>query len=150
MWKYYFFVELQKKEKKGPELSVPMGCVSIRLRSGHRSSEYMSIPLSKSNKGWHSLWFYLKNDATDSLPLFTARLIEEAPVHWKWGPTDKEKRRLEDLIEAIKHLKRCGLCGEGIIGDYHVRRLAPLMKRALPMYKMEPDSSPEGTVMVAV
>jgi len=37
-----------------------MGCASIRLW-GSRASEYMFIPLSKSNKGWHKLWFYLKN-----------------------------------------------------------------------------------------
>ena len=61
LWKYFFVVELQKnKERKKTDLAVPMGCVSIYLR-GNRSSEYMSIPLSKSNKGWHKLWFYLKN-----------------------------------------------------------------------------------------
>ena len=59
LWKYFFAVELQKKEKNKLD---PMGCVSIRLR-GSRASEYMSIPLSKSNKRWHKLWFYLKNAA---------------------------------------------------------------------------------------
>ena len=53
-----------------------MGCASIHLR-GSRASEYMSIPLLKSNKGWHKLWFYLKNDATAPLPIFTGRLIKE-------------------------------------------------------------------------
>ena len=52
-----------------------MGYASIRLR-GSRASEYMSIRLSKSNKGWHKLWFYLKNDDTAPLPIFTGRLIE--------------------------------------------------------------------------
>ena len=47
---------------KKPDLAVLMGCVSIRLW-GSRASEYMSIPLSKSNKGWHKIWFYLRNDA---------------------------------------------------------------------------------------
>jgi hypothetical protein len=57
LWKYFFFVELQKKiekEKKKPDLAVPMGCASIRLW-GNRESQYMAIPLSKSNKGWHKL-----------------------------------------------------------------------------------------------
>ena len=63
LWKYLFTIELQKKkERKQPDLAVRMGCVSIRLR-GNRSSEYTSILLSKSNKGWHKLWFYLRNDA---------------------------------------------------------------------------------------
>ena len=62
LWKYFFTVELQKKERKKPDLAVPMGCASIHLR-GNRSLEYLSILLSMSNKGWHKLWFYLRNDA---------------------------------------------------------------------------------------
>ena len=50
----------------------------------------MSIPLSKSNKGWHKLWFYLKNDDTAPLSIFTGRLIEEAPDVWRYGPIVKE------------------------------------------------------------
>ena len=61
LWKYFFTIELQKKKKR-PDLVLSMGCASIRLQ-GSRASEYMSIPLLKSNKGWHKLWFYLRNDA---------------------------------------------------------------------------------------
>ena len=35
--------------------------------------------LSMSNKGWHSQWFYLKNDVTTPLLEFIGCLIEEAP-----------------------------------------------------------------------
>jgi hypothetical protein len=45
------------------ELSVLIGCTSIHLWSG-RAAGYIPIALTKSNKGWHKLWFYLKNDAT--------------------------------------------------------------------------------------
>ena len=31
LWKYFFVVELQKKERKKLDLAVPMGCVSIHL-----------------------------------------------------------------------------------------------------------------------
>jgi len=32
LWKYFYVVELQKKkERKKPDLSVPMGCAIIRL-----------------------------------------------------------------------------------------------------------------------
>jgi hypothetical protein len=62
LWKDFFVISLQKKrEKRGEDLPVPMGCASIHLR-GRRSSEYMAVALSKSNKGWHKQWFYLKND----------------------------------------------------------------------------------------
>jgi len=32
LWKYFFIVELQKKERKKPDLAVPMGCASICVR----------------------------------------------------------------------------------------------------------------------
>ena len=42
--------------------------------------------LLMSNKGWHSQWFYLKNDVATPLPEFTGSLIEEALESWrKWG-----------------------------------------------------------------
>ena len=147
LWKYFFAVELQKKKKK-PDLAVLMGYASIRLR-GSRASEYMSIRLSKSNKGWHKLWFYLRNDAAGPLPIFTGHPIEEAPNVWRYGPIGREQKRLGDLLKAIMTLKGHGLHGTNIIRAYHVRRLASLMARTLPMWKMTPDSAPVGTVMVA-
>ena len=37
--------------------------------------------------------------------------------------------------------------GSGIIGAYHTRRVAPLMKRALPLHMMVLEVSLEGTVL---
>ena len=56
---------------------MPMGCTGIQLQN-NRVDEYPSMRLSTSNKGWHSQWFYLKNDIAAPLPEFTRRLIEEA------------------------------------------------------------------------
>ena len=38
--------------------------------------------------------------------------------------------------------------GSGIIGAYHMRRVAPLMARALPLHQMVPGASLEGTMLV--
>ena len=57
---------------------MPMGCASIQLWN-NRVGECPSMRLSTSNKGWHSQWFYLKNDAAVLLPKFIGCLIEEAP-----------------------------------------------------------------------
>ena len=46
-------------------------------------------------------------------------------------------------------LKGHGLRRTDVVGAYHVRTLAPLMARTLPMYRMTPNSMLEGTVMVA-
>ena len=62
LWRYIFAVTLQKKRDKKQELNTLMGCAGIHLRN-NRVGEYPSLRLSTSNKGWHSHWFYLKNDA---------------------------------------------------------------------------------------
>ena len=87
LWRY-FFISLQKNKKRYK--SVPMGYMSIHLR-GHQSVEYMPCQLSRSNKGWHALWFYVKNTAADPLPEFTGCLIGEALRVWSWGSLEKEK-----------------------------------------------------------
>ena len=89
--------------------------------------------LSTSNKGWHSHWFYVRNDAAAPLLEFTGRLIEEVPDSWrKWGVLEKDKKRIQDHLAAICILKERGVKGSGIIGAYHMRRVAPLMARASP------------------
>ena len=40
---------------------MPMGCAGIQLQNNW-VGEYLSMQLFMSNKGWHSQWFYLKND----------------------------------------------------------------------------------------
>jgi hypothetical protein len=79
LWRYFFAVSLLKKrERNKPNLSVLMECTGIHLQS-HQANEYMSLQLSRSNKGWHAQWFYLKNDTTAPLLEFTGRLIEPVP-----------------------------------------------------------------------
>jgi hypothetical protein len=92
LWKYFFTADLQKekleKKKKMADLAVLMGCTNICLQSS-RVSEYMPIPLRKSNKGWRKFWFYLKNDAVVPLPILFGRYIEEASDVWRYGPVAK-------------------------------------------------------------
>ena len=54
-----------------------MGCAGIQLWNNW-VDDYLVMWLSTSNKGWHSHWFYLKNDAAAPLPKFTRCLIEES------------------------------------------------------------------------
>jgi hypothetical protein len=55
-----FFLHRAATKEGGAKIMevCPIGCASIYLRSG-RSHEYITIPLSLSNKGWHKQWFYL-------------------------------------------------------------------------------------------
>ena len=87
LWRYFYAITLQKKREKSgrQELHMPIGCAGIQLRN-NRVGEYPLMRLSTSNKGWHSYWFYVKDDAAAPLPAFTGRLIEEVPESWrKWG-----------------------------------------------------------------
>ena len=104
--------------------------------------------LSTSKKGWHSQWFYVKDDAAAPLPVFSGRFIVEASGSWKWGVPVKEKKHINDLLATIQTLKDRGVKGSGIIGTYHARRVAPLMARVLPLHQMVPGASLEGTVLV--
>ena len=73
--------------------------------------------LSTSNKGWHSQWFYLKNDVATPLLEFTGHLIEEASESWrKWGIPEKGKKKTRDHITAIHILKENDLKRSGVIG----------------------------------
>ena len=66
--------------------------------------------LSTSNKGCHSHWFYIKNDAAAPLPEFTGRLIEEVPKSWrKWGVLEKDKKRIQDHLTTIRIQKERGV-----------------------------------------
>ena len=96
----------------------------------------MPCQLSRSNKGCHSHWFYLKNDPTAPLLVFSGSLVEEVLPSQPWGPPVKEKKRMRDLLEAIVFLKTHGLPGAGVIRGYHARRVAPLMVCVLPLYGM--------------
>ena len=93
-------------------------------------------------------WFYLKNVAVAPLPEFTWRLIEEASESWrKWGVLEKDKKKIQDHNAAIHILKESGMKGLGVIGAYHVRRVALLMTRAFSLYTMAPKTSFDGTTL---
>ena len=78
LWWYFFVVTLLKKREKRQELRVPVGCAGIHLRN-NRVNEYPSMCLSTSNKGWHSYWFYVKDDVAAPLSAFSERIIKEVP-----------------------------------------------------------------------
>jgi hypothetical protein len=74
-----------KREKgKKREFKVLVGTTSIHLR-GNQVVQYMSLPLTVSNKGWHKQWFYLKNDPTAPLPIFSDSFIESVWKAWVWA-----------------------------------------------------------------
>ena len=146
LWQHLFSVNLLKKRVDKQELHAPVGSTGIHLHN-NRAEAYPLMHLLTSNKGWHSQWFYVKDDAAALLPVFFGCVIKEAPGSWRWG-VPIEKKNITDLLAALQYLKDRGVKGSGIIGAYHARRVAPLMARALPLYRMVPGESFEGMVLV--
>ena len=64
------------------------------------------------------------------------------------GVPDKDKKKIQDHLAAIRILKEKGMKGSGIIGAYNTHRVAPLMRRALPLHMMAPRASLNGTALV--
>ena len=54
---------------------------------------------------------------------------------------------MSDILKAVMSLRSRGLRGTGVIGAYHVRRVASLMARALPLFGMGPIMELGGTVL---
>ena len=126
---------------------MPMGCASIHLRN-NRANDYPLMRMLTSNKGWHSHWFYIKDDVAAPLPVFSGHIIEEVLGSWKCGVPNKDKKRIKDHLAALQFLKEWGMKGSGIIGAYHMLRVAPLMSRVLPLHLMVLGASLEGTTLV--
>ena len=101
LWRYLFAVNLLKKRVRKQELSMPVGCADIHLRN-NRVNEYLSMRLSTSNKGWHSHWFYVKNDAVAPLPAFIGCLIEEVREWRMWGSWIKARRKSRTISPPSK------------------------------------------------
>ena len=64
------------------------------------------------------------------------------------GVPTKEKKNIDDLLATLQTLKDRGMKGSGIIGAYHMRRVAPLMAHVLPLHQMAPEALFKGTVLV--
>ena len=75
LWKYFFAVSLITKDVS----IVLMGYAGIHLHS-RWAIDYLEVTIMRSNKGWHSLRFYVRNDVDNRLPIFPGRIIEGQQV----------------------------------------------------------------------
>ena len=69
LWRHLFAVNLLKKRVGKQELHAPVGCAGIHL-CNNWAEAYPLMHLSTSNMGWHSQWFYIKDDAAAPLASF--------------------------------------------------------------------------------
>jgi hypothetical protein len=122
--RHFFAINLLKVKWKDGELDrfQPRGCTGIHLRNNW-VKEYMTLNLVSSNKGWHSLWFYLKDSPVPPLPAFSCHGIFEAPAEWKDDVPTVDLEKIDHHLATINFLKASGPKGVRVIRAYYWRSL---------------------------
>jgi hypothetical protein len=83
------------------------------------------------------------------LPAYSGNGVLEAPEEWRADLLEEGWDGLTNNHLSIGILKASGLTRAEVIGAYHARGVAPLMRHALSLSQMTPDAPWEGTVLVA-
>jgi hypothetical protein len=149
--KHYFVVNIMNaKDPDGGAVPAAVGAASVQMRAG-MTAEYPALTLPSSLSGWHSRWFYLKDDPARPLPAFTGRAIL-GPAHtWRDRPRPEAFRAISPAIEVIRKLREARLTGSAVLAHHLARGVAPLRTRVLRMYEMTADRVPfVGTVTAGI
>jgi hypothetical protein len=85
------------------ELTIYGGTI-IHVKSEHGADPYVNIPMPISMKGWRKKRFYLRNDASVLLPVFTGNRPIPQPT-WEYGVAKNDLIRLQPLHEVIQQLR---------------------------------------------
>jgi hypothetical protein len=86
----------------------------IHVKSRHRVDPYLDIPMPRSMKGWRKKWFYLRNDTSILLPMFTGCRPVPLPS-WGDGVASKDVGKLQPLCEALQLLRYEQLTGAHLL-----------------------------------
>jgi hypothetical protein len=140
MWKYFFRV--RRPQDPEAELIISKGTV-IRVKAGHGVDPYLEIPMPRSMKGWQKKWFYLKNDASAPLPMFTSGHPVPLPS-WREGAAGKDLDKLQPLHEHLQQLRQEGLTGIHLLWTFFSCRIEPLQKQRTKMWAYPGSSRPNS------
>ena len=110
------------------------------------ASEYITIPLNTSLKGWNARWFYMKQ----SHPVIRCDVdhIPESQKSWSEMPSNADMEQVRELLGLIKGMKTNG----GLVAaSFIVRRIQPYKERAHPAFefKGETDRTRERSEMLS-
>ena len=78
-----------------------IGYASLKIKLG-MGDVYIVSNLSTSNKGWHSGWFYLKNDPKHPFPKHIERTFYKVPAKWSYSPTKADWKKLDRALRASR------------------------------------------------
>jgi hypothetical protein len=75
------------------------------VSSRHKVNPYFHLPMSESSNGWWRVWFFLRNDTTAPLPMFTGSRPVPEP-NWGYGVVKRDLHRLQPLCEINTRIHR--------------------------------------------
>jgi hypothetical protein len=97
LWNYVFHV--RRPQDRKVELIVIGGAV-IHVKSRHEVDPYFNIPMPRLMKGWRKKWFYLMNDTSAPLPVFTGSCPIPLPS-WGDGVARMDLGKFQPMREAL-------------------------------------------------
>ena len=102
------------------------------------TSDYISVPLNISLKGWNAKWFYMKQNH----PPVRCDIhhISENQRSWSERPRSVDMEQVKELLELIQRVE---LRGELVAASFIVRRVQPYKERAYPAFDYKGDD--DGT-----
>jgi hypothetical protein len=104
LWKYFFRIWCPQDLEA--ELTTSGGAV-IHVKSGHGVDPYLEIPMPKLMKGWRKKWFYLENDDSTPLTVFTNSRRIPLPS-WGEGQLGRTLARYNPCVSTFSSYGRRG------------------------------------------
>jgi hypothetical protein len=124
--------------------AVTIGCANLRMKQG-RDDDYIPVPLTSSNSGWHKGWFYLRNDLEHALLAYTGCSIVKSQRNWADGPAKTEQEKmLKTRWAVLGRLRDARITLAEVVGQYHARGVVPLRRRPLCLCDMTAERAPLG------
>ena len=121
LFRYLFWLK-----KRGGGGSKVVGGVYLQLRDG-MVSEYLTVPLNTSVKGWNTRWFYMKQ--SHPVVCCNADHILESQRSWSELPSNDDMEQVKELLSLIKGVKTNG----GLVAaSFIVRCVQPCKEKVAP------------------
>jgi len=102
LFRYFFCL----KSFSGSGGTKVVGGVYLVLRDG-MTSEYITVPLNSSMKGWNARWFYTKNWEPSISPEIDQLAVPNA--NWIARPSGEEMNQVKELLSILKKTKVDGV-----------------------------------------
>ena len=120
-------------KKKGDGSKV-VDDVYLQLRGG-MASEYITVPLNTSLKGWNARWFYMKQ----SHPAIHCDVdhIPKSQKSWSEKPSSADMEQVRELLNLIKGMK---INDRLVVASFIVRRIQPYKERVHPGFDFMGDT----------